>query len=267
MLADKDIVAAANRLYMAAKDRVQIAPLTMTCADMEISDAYAIQKAWGKRRTDEGARMTGYKIGLTSRSMQIAMKIDSPNFGCLFDDSAFANGDAIRAADYVNPCIEAEFAFVMKDSLFGKDLSIEQVLEATDYVTPALELVATRSRHVDPETGYRSTVLDTISDNAANAGYVLGSSKLDPAEFDLRWAGSIVSVNAEIKDTGLGGNVMGHPASSLCWLCERLASHDVGLEAGQLVLAGAMTKPFLVAAGDTVFADYGKLGTIEVSFV
>ncbi len=267
MLATEEIEAAAEKLYTAERDRVQIAPLTQTHPDMSMDDAYAVQRAWVDRKIADGRSITGYKIGLTSRAMQMAMNINTPDFGILLDDMAYADGDQIRAADFTDPRIEVEFAFVLKKPLFGDDVSIAQVLDATDYVVPALELIAARSYRVDPDTGYTRTVCDTIADNAANAGYVLGKTRVKPGEIDLRWAGAMLYLNGEIEETGLAGGVMGHPAHGIRWVCKRFAPHGIGLQPGQVILAGSFTRPVVVSAGDKIVADYNSLGTVEVEFI
>lgn len=266
MLTTDDIAAAADQLYTAEKNRVQIAPLTLGHPDMDMDDAYAVQKAWVDRKIADGRTVTGYKIGLTSRAMQMAMKIDTPDFGVLLDDMMFADGATIRAADFTDPRIEVEFAFVLKEPLFGEDVTLEQVMAATDYVVPALELIAARSYRVDPETGYTRNVYDTIADNAANAGCILGSNKVDPNEIDLPWAGAMMYQNGTIEETGLAGGVLGHPAHGIRWVCKRFAPHGIGLEPGQVILAGSFTRPVAVKAGDKILADYGPLGSIEVDF-
>jgi 2-oxo-hept-3-ene-1,7-dioate hydratase len=267
MLSPENITAAAEALYEAEKNRIQIAPLTLTHRDMDMDDAYAVQKAWVERKVAEGCSVTGYKIGLTSRAMQMAMNIDTPDFGVLLDNMAFANGGAIRAADFTDPRIETEFAFVLKEPLSGEDVTVDDVMAATDYVVPALELIAARSYRVDPETGYTRTVFDTIADNAANAGYIIGDTKVRPSEIDLPWAGAMLYLNGGVEETGLAGGVMGHPAHGIRWVCKRFARHGIGLEPGQVILAGSFTRPVSVNAGDNVLADYGPLGTIEVNFV
>lgn len=267
MLSPDDIQSAASALYEAEKNRVQISPLTLTHPDMDMDDAYAVQKAWVDRKIADGRKVTGYKIGLTSRAMQMAMKIDTPDFGVLLDDMHFANGAKIPARDFTDPRIEAEFGFVLKQPLSGEDVSLEQVMAATDYVVPALELIAARSHRVDPETGYTRTVFDTIADNAANAGYIVGESRTDPNDIDLRWAGAMLYLNGEVEETGLAGGVMGHPAHGIRWVCKRFAPHGIGLEPGQFILAGSFTRPVIVKAGDNICADYRALGTIEVDFV
>jgi 2-oxo-hept-3-ene-1,7-dioate hydratase len=266
MLSTEDITTAADALYDAEKNRQQIAPLTLTHSGMDMDDAYAIQKTWVDRKIADGRRITGYNIGLTSRAMQMAMKIDTPDFGVLLDDMHFANGASIPAADFLDPRIEVELAFVLKAPLKGEDVTVDQVMAATDYVIPALELIAARSFRVDPDTGYTRTVFDTIADNAANAGYIPGDRRIDPATIDLPWAGAMLYLNGEIEETGLAGGVMGHPAHGIGWVCKRFAPHGIGLEPGQLILAGSFTRPVAVQAGDNIRADYGPLGTIEVNF-
>jgi len=266
-MSPEEISHAAAQLYQAELNRLQIPPLTLSHPDMDMDDAYAVQKAWVDRKIADGRKVTGYKIGLTSRAMQMAMRIDTPDFGILLDDMAFSSGVSIGAADFTDPRIEAEFAFILKQSLFGDDVTVEQVMAATDYVTPALELIAARSYRVDPATGYTRTVFDTIADNAANAGYILGATRIDPAGIDLPWAGAMLHLNGEVEETGLAGGVMGHPAHGIRWVCKRFAPYGIGLEPGQVILAGSFTRPVAVKAGDNIFADYGPHGAIEVNFI
>ncbi len=266
-ISNEDALAAAEQLYDAERNRVQIRPLTLSIPEMNLEDAYAIQQAWVAKKIEDGRRVTGYKIGLTSRAMQMAMKIDTPDFGVLLDDMAFPSGGEIRAADFTDPRIEVELAFVLKRPLFGAEVTLEQVMAATDYVVPALELIAARSYRVDPQSGYTRTVFDTIADNAANAGYIVGSNRINPDAIDLRWTGAMLCLNGEVEETGLAGGVMGHPAHGIRWVCKRFAPHGIGLKPGQIILAGSFTRPVMVKAGDTVLADYGPHGTIEVNFV
>lgn len=266
MLSSDDVAAAAEALYEAEKNREQITPLTLGHPDMDMNDAYAIQKAWVDRKIRDGRQVTGYKIGLTSRAMQLAMNIDTPDFGVLLDDMYFPSGASIAAADFTDPRIEVELAFVLKEPLQGPDVTVNDVMAATDYVVPALELIAARSFRVDPDTGYTRNVYDTIADNAANAGYIVGDHKADPLSIDLPWAGAMLYLNGGIEETGLAGGVMGHPAHGIRWVCKRFAPHGIGLEPGQFILAGSFTRPIVVKAGDNIVADYGPLGSIEVDF-
>jgi 2-oxo-hept-3-ene-1,7-dioate hydratase len=266
MLNTEQIAEAVETLHGAEQARKQVRALTLAYPEMDLDDAYAVQKGWVERKLASGRRVFGYKIGLTSRAMQMAMKIDTPDYGVLLDDMVFANGSTLAASDFTDPRIEAEFAFVMKKALSGEDVSLEQVLDATDYVVPALELIAARSYRIDPETGYTRTVVDTIADNAANAGIILGDAKVKPEDIDLRWAGALLFLNGEIEETGLAAGVMNHPAHGIRWVCKRFAPHGIGLEPGQVILSGSFTRPIIVTKGDRIRADYGPLGTIDLTF-
>jgi 2-oxo-hept-3-ene-1,7-dioate hydratase len=265
MLTPEQINEAAQRLYDAEKAREQIPALTLSY-DMDMEDAYAVQKAWVGRKISEGAEVIGYKIGLTSRAMQMAVSIDEPDYGVLLDDMVFPNGGRIRAGDFTDPRIEVEFAFMLKKRLFGEDVSLDEVLDATDYVTPALELIAARSYRTDPETGYTRKVYDTIADNAANAGIILGDQRVAPDEVDLPWCGALLHLNGDVEETGLAAGVLGHPGHGISWICRRFAPHGIALEPGQILLSGSFTRPVPVKAGDQIHADYGPLGEISVEF-
>ena len=266
-LSAADIQTAAEQLYNAEKNRLQIAPLTQRFADIDMDDAYAIQSAWVQQKVAAGDEVIGYKIGLTSRVMQRAMNIDTPDFGVLLKSMYFANRGAIAHADFTDPRIEVELAFVLKKRLIGENLSIEDVLDATDYVVPALELIAARSYRTDPDTGYTRTVMDTIADNAANAGIIVGDQHFRPDEIDMRWSGAILYRNDIIEETGLSAAVLGHPANGICWIAKRFAPHGIALEPGQILLSGSFTAPVIVRPGDQIRADYGPLGEISCHFV
>jgi 2-oxo-hept-3-ene-1,7-dioate hydratase len=268
MLTEDQINLAADNLYNAEKNRQQIEPLTLTHPDMTIDDAYAVQSQWvGRKVSQDGRKVVGYKIGLTSRAMQRVMKIDTPDYGVLLDDMVRPNNSKLRAADFLDPQIEVELAFVLKERLFGTDVTPEQVMAATDYVIPAFELIAARSFRVHPETGYTRTVCDTISDNAANAGIIMGGRKVAPDEVDLRWCGAIVKRNRVIEQTGLAAAVLDHPANGICWIAKRFAQHGIGLEPGHVLLSGSFTAPIKVQAGDVISAEFGALGDLKVVFV
>ncbi len=266
MLTEQQIRELAARLDEAERNCVQTPPLTAAYPDLDMDDAYAVQSAWLALKHARGASLSGYKVGLTSRAMQEAMGIDTPDYGVLLTEMAVANGASLVAASYLDPRIEAEFAFVLDKPLFGETVSRTDVLDATAYVVPALELIAARSWRQDPKTGRPRTVFDTIADNAAAAAYVAGDVRVSADELDLAWAGALVACNGEVLETGLGGAVMGHPAEGIRWLCRRFARHGVGLQPGQFLLSGSFTRPVAVSAGDQVIADYGPLGQIRVQF-
>jgi len=179
----------------------------------------------------------------------------------------YRDGCEIVHSAFTDPRIEVELAFVLKKALSGEHLTIEDVLDATEYVTPALELIAARSFRVDPETGYSRTVIDTIADNAANAGIIVGDNRFKPEDIDLRWSGSILSRNGIVEETGLAAAVLSHPANGICWIAKRFAPHSISLEPGQILLSGSFTAPVTVNPGDIILADYGPLGELSCKFI
>ena len=271
MLSQNIIQQMACALDEAEQNGQQIEAFTQTHPMMTLEDAYRVQKAWIDMKLARGRKKIGKKIGLTSRAMQLAMKIDEPDFGILLDNMLFENECELVASDFLDPRVEVEFGFKLKKTLIGNELSLENVLEATDYIQPMLEIIAARSYRVHPQTGYTRTIYDTISDNAASAAFIVGGEKIDPAqlanEIDLAWAGSVLYRNGEVEETGLGAGILGHPAKGLIWLAKRLAPFDEGLQAGDFILAGSFTRPVNCRAGDRFLADYGRLGKIAFTVI
>ncbi len=266
-LSETQIHIASRELFEAERDNIQIEAFSETHPNMTMDDAYAIQSEWVKLKEAKGDSTIGYKIGLTSRAMQRAMNIDTPDYGVILKSMLFEDGAEIRAADFTDLRIEVELAFVLKDRLYGEDVSLMDVLNATDYIIPALELIAARSHRIHPDTGYVRTVVDTIADNAANAGIIMGGLPVKPDDVDLRWVGAMLYRNAVIEETGLAAAVLNHPANGIRWIAKRFSAHDVALEPGQILLSGSFTAPIPVKAGDTMHADYGPLGNITCQFI
>ncbi|WP_413742782.1 2-oxo-hept-4-ene-1,7-dioate hydratase [Sodalis sp. RH15] len=266
MLSQIQIQRAVEALDHAERSRVQTGLLSLQHPQMTLDDAYAIQGAWVKQKMLAGRKVFGWKIGLTSKAMQSALGIDTPDSGVLFDDMLFEDGAAIAPERFIQPRIEAEVAFVMKAPLKGPGVGIIDVLNATAYVAPALEILDTRILRKDPATGRTRTIMDTVSDNAANAGVVLGSQSFRPDSVDMRWMGAIVSRNAAVEETGLGAGVLNHPARGVAWLANRLARYGDSIEAGQWVLAGSFIRPVETRRGDTIIADFGPHGTVSCFF-
>lgn len=266
MLSPQQIAAAAASLDQAERSRNQIGLLSQAYPGMSLDDAYAVQAEWVKQKIAAGRRVIGWKIGLTSKAMQYALNIDIPDSGVLFDDMLFEDGASIPEDRFIQPRIEAEIAFVMKADLAGPDVSVFDVLNATDYVTPTLEILDTRVLRLDPETKQARTIVDTVSDNAANAGLVLGGRAMRPDALDMRWMGAIVSRNAEVEETGLGAGVLNHPARGIVWLAKRLHAYGERISAGQIVLAGSFIRPIEARHGDTITSDFGPYGTVSCHF-
>lgn len=260
------IAALARRLSEARKARTPLRQFSREHPGMTIDDGYAIQREWVRLEIADGRRVRGRKIGLTSRAMQQASQITEPDFAPLMDDMFFDAGGDIPFDRFIAPRVEVELAFVLGRPLEGPGTTLFDVLSATDWVTPAVEIIDARIEQFDRETRQPRKVTDTISDFAANAGVVLGGRPVRPTDVDLRWVGALLHRNGVIEETGLAAGVLGHPGHGIAWLADRIARHDERLVAGDVVLAGSFTRPVTAAAGDSFHADYGPLGSVAFRF-
>jgi 2-oxo-hept-3-ene-1,7-dioate hydratase len=199
--------------------------------------------------------------------MQLSSQITEPDFGTLLDDMFFPEGSDIPTQRFIAPRVEVELAFILGKRLQGPNVTIFDVLAATDYVTPAIEIIDARIEQFDRETKVPRKVFDTISDNAANAGIITGGRPVKPDAVDLRWCGALLYKNGVIEETGLAAGVLNHPATGVAWLANKLAPFGEYLDAGEVVLGGSFTRPTPAVAGDTFHADYGPLGNVAFRFV
>ena len=261
-----DTMACGAALFQAEAARTQIRMMTADHPGMDMDDAYAIQAAFVQHKLDAGGRINGWKIGLTSKAMQYALGINIPDSGILFENMFFDHAGIVPDDRFIEPRIEAEIAFIMKTALAGPDVTRDDVIAATEAVAPALEILDTRIYRADPDSGATRTVLDTISDNAANAGVVMGDMRHAVDAFDLRHVGAILRRNDEVEETGLGAGVLDDPALSMAWLVHRLASYGDGLRAGDVVLSGSFIRPVEARHGDSFLADYGPFGSVAITF-
>lgn len=260
MLPADTITAIADELADAETSRSAVPLLTARHPGMTVDDSYAVQKEWRRRAIANGRRPVGRKIGLTSKVMQVATGITEPDYGAIFADQVYENGSVIEHARFSNVRIEVELAFVLAEPLEGPDVTIFDVLRATEFVVPALEILSSR---IELEG---RTIVDTISDNAALGGMVYGGNPVKIGDVDLRWVSALLYRNEVIEESGVAAAVLNHPASGVAWLANKLAQHDDRLEAGEIVLAGSFTRPMWVHPGDTVLADFRDLGTITCRF-
>ena len=267
MLDQHILEASALALDKALASGQTIPQFSHTYPEMTIEDGYAIQAEWTKLRLSQGRKVVGRKIGLTSRAMQQASQITEPDYGTLMDDMVFADNSEIPFDRFIAPLVEVEIAFVLGKRLEGEHITLMDVLDATDYVCPAVEIVDSRVVRVHPETGRRRKVFDTIADNAACAGLITGGRPVKPMDVDLRWIGAIVSRNGLIEETGVSAGVLNHPGNGIVWLSRRFAPHGIALEPGQVILGGSFTRLLSVERGDTFHADFGTLGSIGFRFV
>ncbi len=265
-LSEAAVRAAAQRLHEAERSRRTVRQISLDHPAMGVDDAYAIQREWIRIKLAEGRSIRGHKVGLTSRAMQQSSQIDEPDHGTLLDDMFFADGTDIPVHRFIEPRVEVELAFVLGRPVQGPGATLFEVLDATDYVCPAIEIIDARCDRIDPQSGRPRKVFDTIADNAANAGLVLGGRAVRPLELDLRWVAALLYRNAVIEESGVAAAVLNHPANGVVWLANKLGARGVALEAGQILLAGSFTRPVPARAGDTFHIDYGPLGAIACRF-
>ncbi len=260
------IETAAEALFQAEQTGVQMGLLSVQYPRITLDDAYAIQAALVARKRAAGLGVIGWKIGLTSRAMQQALNITTPDSGYLMTDMLFENGATIPAGRFIQPRIEAEIAFVTKAPLVGRDITRADVIAATDYVAPSLEILDTRILRADPATGAARKIFDTVSDNAANAGIILGDKRHPADAFDLRWVGAVVKRDGVVEETGLGAGVLDDPVTGILWLVHRLADYGMGINAGEILLSGSFIRPIEAPAGSVFDADFGPFGRVAVTF-
>jgi 2-oxo-hept-3-ene-1,7-dioate hydratase len=260
MLSGADRNRAAEMLLQAEDERKPMQQLSAIWPDITFDDAYAIQALVQRQKIDSGRRLIGHKVGLTSKAMQRSSQITEPDYGHLLDDMLISDGAKVEHAGYCAPRVEIELAFVLGKPLRGPRVLLTDVLRATEYVVPALEIVDARVQNP-------RKIFDTIADNGAAASIVIGGRPVGPLDIDLRWVGGILYVNGEIEETGLAAGVLGHPAMGVAWLANKLSEHGVELDAGHLVLAGSFTRVVWAKKGDTVHGDFGALGGVAVQFV
>jgi 2-oxo-hept-3-ene-1,7-dioate hydratase len=266
MLAQNIIQQLAAELHESEKSRVQVEHFSKRFPDMTIEDGYAISRAWVKAKIAEGRIVKGHKIGLTSRAMQQASQITEPDYGTLLDDMFFDQGGDIPFTRFIAPRIEVELAFVLGRKLEGPGVTIFDVLAATDYVVPAIEIIDARIEQFDRDTKAPRKVFDTIADFAANAGIVVGGRPVRADAIDLRWVGAILCKNGIVEETGLAAGVLDHPGNGVVWLANKIAAYEEQLNAGDVVLGGSFTRPTTALRGDVFRVDYGPLGAIEFNF-
>ncbi|GAB2603472.1 2-keto-4-pentenoate hydratase [Pseudactinotalea suaedae] len=259
-LSTEVIAALADELAEADRAHTVIPRITARHPEATIEDSYAIQRVWRDRQVAAGRTLVGRKIGLTSRAMQAATGISEPDYGVMFDDTVHRSGVVLEVDAFSNVRVEVELAFRLASPLAGPDCTLEHVLAATASVVPALEVL---NSHIELEG---RTIVDTVADNAAYGAMVLGETAKPPEDVDLRWVAALLAKNGTIEETGVAAGVLGHPATGVAWLANKLHQHGDRLEAGEIILAGSFTRPLWVSRGDTVTCDYGPMGTITCSF-
>lgn len=262
---DIDVQSLADQLLVAADSGVPVEPLVHEHPRLTVDQAYRIQLAQVRRWVDDGQRVLGHKIGLTSPAMQQQLGVQEPDYGHLTSSMFHLESQPISVGRFVSPRIEPEIAVVLRERLTGPAVTAAQAVRAVDYLLPALEIIDSRIRD------WKITLADTIADNASSGGVVLGSTPtslgdLGRAGLSLRTLGCVMSRGGQLVGSGASGAALGSPVTALVWLANALGRHGIDLEAGSVIMTGSVTAAVPVGAGDTVTATFSRLGSVTAAF-
>lgn len=246
----------AQFLSQAEEERREVIRITSDYPDMTVEEAYEIQEALVGIKLEQGYHIVGPKMGLTSQAKMKQMNVEEPIYGYVFDYMVESGGE-ISIDDYIHPKAEAEIAFVLGKDIKGPNITAAQVLAATEYVVPALEIIDSRYEN------FQFTLPDVIADNASSSGVVFGSQLKRPEDLELDLVGVTLSINGKIRELGAGAAVLGHPAEAIAMLANMLTRRGLKLKAGQTILAGAITGAVMLSRGDTVTANFDGMGTVQ----
>ncbi len=260
MLSTELRIQIAERLAAAEDDRVPIDPLTAQFGDIDVVDAYEIQLINIRRRLDNGAKVVGHKVGLSSKAMQQMMGVDEPDYGHLLADMASTEEEPVDTSRFCYPRVEVEVGFILGADLPGEDCTEADVLAGTIALAPSIELIDSRIKD------WKIKLADTISDNASSAGFVLGKQRVAPGDIDIKGIDAVLTRNGERIAEGRSDAVLGDPVIAVAWLARKVASFGVRLKAGDIVLPGSCTRAIDARPGDNFHADFAGLGTVTLNF-
>ncbi|MFP5110392.1 2-keto-4-pentenoate hydratase [Neobacillus sp. C211] len=247
-------------LQQAEAAKQSITPLTDLYQELSIDEAYQVQLLAINEKVGDGQRIVGKKIGLTSVAMQQLLGVEQPDYGHLLDSMEISNNGIISLDAMFQPKVEGEIAFVLSKDLKGPSVTIEDVLDATEYIAPALEIVDSRI------TDWKITLADTIADNASSGLFVIGDERFSLTDIDLPSIEMKLFKNGVLINTGYGSDVLGHPAKCVAWLANKLSEYNVVLKAGEVILSGALSAAEVAEKGDRFTAGFSHIGKVEVTF-
>jgi 2-keto-4-pentenoate hydratase len=256
-----DANATADVLYKAARTRTPIPPLTDTHPDMTVADAYAIQSALCDRLVDEGDRIVGYKLGLTSAPMQQMFGVNEPDYAPVLASGLVDDGAVVEVSRFIQPKAEAEIALLLDRPLTGPGVTTLEAARAIAGATAAIEIVDSRIED------WKIKLPDTIADMASSGAVVLSSQVVPLDDIDVRLVGLVMTRNGQLAGTGAGAAALGNPIQAVAWLANTLAPYGVTLEAGRFVMTGALHAAFPATAGDVIRAEFDRLGSVAVRMV
>ncbi|MDM5188321.1 fumarylacetoacetate hydrolase family protein [Bacillus sp. DX4.1] len=250
----------ADELLQAENSCESILPFTERYPDLSVSDSYHIQLEVVNQKLKQGRKVIGKKVGLTSMAMQQMLGVNEPDYGHLLDDMKIDSGSETSIDSFVSPKVEAEIGFILAEDLSGPNVTYVDVLMATKYIVPTLEIIDSRI------ADWKIKLADTVADNGSSAKVVVGEKLSIVSEVDLRTAGMALYKNNELIATGAGAAALGHPAQAVAWLANKLSEFNISLKAGELILPGALSGAVAVERNDVISAQFGPLGSVSVTF-
>jgi 2-keto-4-pentenoate hydratase len=259
MLTDEQIHAAAETLWRAEQSREWAQPLSIGFPEATVDDAYRISLAVRDIKLANGRRVKGHKIGLTSKAMRDLTGATEPDYGFIFDNWFVLEGDLVQRSAMNRPLVEVELAFVMGRELKGPSINAADVIRATDFVLPALEIVDSRYKGRG-----NNLLVDSISDAATCGFVVLGGNPAKLTDVDVRRLSASLSINGQVMESGAASAVMGNPINAVVWLANKLHEFDVAMQPGDVILSGSFVKAIPFGAGDTIVALYDQLGEVTL---
>lgn len=246
-------------LFSAEQEAMEVVKVTEEYPELTIQEAYEIQEGLLARRSEAyGTRQIGVKLGLTSKAKQEMMGVNEAIYGYLHNDMLALEWEPIHMSGLIHPKVEPEIAFLLGEDLQGEDITAEDVLKATKFVAPALEVIDSRFKD------FRFTLVDVIADNCSSSKFLVGSTWVSPKAIDLANIGMVMSRNGEVAQTGSSAAVLGHPAEAIAWAVKQLAKQGKGLKKGEIVLSGAMSEAIAFGAGDSILAEFDGLGCVSM---
>ncbi|MCM3691968.1 2-keto-4-pentenoate hydratase [Neobacillus niacini] len=257
-----DIQLIAEELLEAERTKLPIAPLTETYENITVASAYATQLAQIHQKIDAGATIKGLKIGLTSKAMQEMLNVYTPDYGFILDTMVYDEAEGLFTETFIQPKVEFEIAFIFKKALKGPNVTVQDVIDATDYVVPAVEVIDSRI------TNWKIKFEDTVADNGSSAGAILGKKRTPLKDIkDITNISMIVKKNGEFLDESTSAAVLGNPLHAVVWLANEVSAYGISIELGMFVLSGALSKAVTFEAGDEFEADFGILGKVSANIL
>jgi len=250
----------ASNLLDAERTKVAINPLTKIYPEITVDEAYSIQLEQIRQKVDKGAIIVGKKIGATSKAIQDMFHVNQPDYGHLLDDMMYVDGETIPLDRFLQPKIECEIAFKLKKDLRGPGVTILDVLDATEYIVPAIEVIDSRIKD------WQIKFEDTVADNGSSASAIIGGNPTRIEDIDLAHIGMVVYKNGEFLDSAAGAAVLGNPLRAMTWLANSLGKYDVSLKAGEIILSGALSAAVPIEENDLFTVEFDHIGSVSASF-